>query len=194
LKTRQILHWFGFFVQRPVPNRTGPVYRSNRPVYRWEPFELRVLVWILNSTGFFRFLFQPVQFTGTRRRRFGTSGREKKPWSWSKKCLGGRWWRVACGRVHGTLSSLSTVRSPHMVACKFDSPSVDSIELTDVCIIPISDYASQICRADRPWGALIRSPVNLIPPVDSVELTYVRIIPISNCASQVCTAYILGKY
>jgi hypothetical protein len=55
---------------RPVPARTGPVYR-------WEPFELRVLVWILNSIGFFWFLVEPVRFTGTSRRRFGTSGREK---------------------------------------------------------------------------------------------------------------------
>jgi hypothetical protein len=63
-----------FFVQRPV---LGPVYWSVQPVYWWEPFELRVLVWILNSTGFFRFPVEPVQFTGTGSRRFGTSGWEK---------------------------------------------------------------------------------------------------------------------
>jgi hypothetical protein len=68
---------------RPVPARTGPVYR-------WEPFELRVLVWILNSIGFFWFLVEPVRFTGTSRLRFGTSGREKKPCS--------RVWR-ACQRM-----------------------------------------------------------------------------------------------
>jgi hypothetical protein len=41
LKTRQILRWFGFLVQRSV--------------YRTKPIELQNLIWNLNSTGFGRF-------------------------------------------------------------------------------------------------------------------------------------------
>ena len=50
-------------------------YQSNRPVYRSEPFALRILNSNLTSTGTDRFPTKPVRYTGTGPGRFGRTGR-----------------------------------------------------------------------------------------------------------------------